>query len=67
MVFIINEDINSIITDLPIKTKVKEEIAKVIFSDLDIKKKRIQIKKIRDLDKRFKRMFIKLLEYIAEI
>ena len=64
---IINEDINSIITDLPIKTKVKEEIAKVIFSDLDIKKKRIQIKKIRDLDKRFKRMFIKLLEYIAEI
>lgn len=64
---IINEDINSIITDLPIETKIKEKIAKIIFSELDIKQKRIEIKKIRGLDKRFVRMFIKLLEYIAEI
>ena len=64
---IINEDINSIITDLPIKTKLKEKIANIIFSDLDIKKKRIEIKKIKELDKRFIKMFIKLLEYIAEI
>ena len=64
---IINEDINSIITDLPIKTKIKEQIASIIFSDIDIKQKRIQIKKIKGLDKRFVRMFIKLLEYIAEI
>ena len=64
---IINEDINSIITDLPIKTKIKEQIASIIFSDIDIKQKRIQIKKIKELDKRFVRMFIKLLEYIAEI
>ena len=64
---IINEDINSIITDLPIETVIKEKIANVIFSDLDIKKKRIQIKKIKELDKRFIRMFIKLLEYVAEI
>ena len=34
---------------------------------LEIKLKRIQIKKIKELDKRFIRMFIKLLEYIAEI
>ena len=64
---IINEDINSIITDLPIETRKKEQIASIIFSELDIKQKRIQIKKIKGLDKRFIRMFIKLLEYIAEI
>ena len=66
-VIIINEDINSIITDLPIETVTKEKIANIIFSDLDVKKKRIQIRKIKKLDKRFVRMFIKLLEYIAEI
>ncbi len=64
---IINEDINSIITDLPISTKTKESIASIIFSDIDIKRKRIGIKKIKGLDKRFIRMFIKLLEYISEI
>lgn len=64
---IINEDINSIITDLPIETKTKEVIASIIFSDSEVKQKRIAIKKIRGLDKRFVRMFIKLLEYIAEI
>ena len=46
---------------------MKEEIADIIFSDLDIKAKRIKIKKLRGLDGRFTRMFIKLLEYIAEI
>ena len=64
---IINEDVNSIISDLGIPTKLKEIIADIFFSDLDIKQKRIQIKKIKGLDKRFVRMFIKLLEYIAEI
>ncbi len=64
---IINEDINSIISDLKITTKLKEEIAEIIFSDLDIKTKRIRIKKLHGLDSRFTRMFIKLLEYIAEI
>ena len=64
---IINEDINSIITDLKISTKLKEEIASIIFSDIDVKLKRIRIKKLKGLDKRFIRMFIKLLEYVAEI
>ena len=64
---IINEDVNSIISDLKITTKLKEEIADIFFSDLDIKLKRIRIKKLRGLDKRFVRMFIKLLEYLAEI
>lgn len=64
---IINEDINSIISDLAIETKLKEQIATILFSDMDIKDKRIQIKKIHRLDKKFVKMFIKLLEYIAEI
>jgi hypothetical protein len=64
---IINEDINSILSDLPIKTSLKEDINKLIFSDLEIKRKRIEIKKIKGLDSRFKRMFIKLLEYVSEI
>ena len=64
---IINEDINSIISDLKITTKLKEEIADIFFGSLDIKQKRIRIKKLKGLDKRFVRMFIKLLEYIAEI
>lgn len=64
---IINEDINSIISDLKIATKLKEQIAAIIFSDKEIKVKRIEIKKIRGLDRRFVRMFMKLLEYVAEI
>ena len=64
---IINEDVNSIISDLKITTKLKEEIATIFFSDMDIKLKRIKIKKLHGLDKRFVSMFIKLLEYLAEI
>ena len=64
---IVNEDVNSIISDLKITTKLKEEIANIFFSDLDIKVKRIRIKKLHGLDRRFVRMFIKLLEYLAEI
>ncbi len=66
-VHIMNEDINSIINDLLIPTSTKEQIASIIFSDLDIRKKRIKLKKIKKLDKRFTKMFLKLLEYAAEI
>ena len=65
---IINEDINSIISDLKIETKLKEEVAAIFFDEeMDIKQKRIKIKKIKKLNKKFEKMFIKLLEYIAEI
>ena len=64
---IINEDVNSIISDLKISTKLKEQIANIFFSNADIKTKRINIRKLRILDRRFVKMFIKLLEYIAEI
>lgn len=66
---VINEDIDSIINDLKIKTDLKAEIANILFSDLDIKQKRIKIKRLRrkGLEDVFIRMFIKLLEYIAQI
>jgi len=66
---LINEDINSIISDAKIKTNLKESIAAIIFSNLEINKKRIEIRKLRQkgLSSVFIRMFIKLLEYVSEI
>lgn len=66
---LINEDISSILMDLEIKTYLKEKIDAILFSDLSIKRKRIEIRKLRSsgLDKKFIKMFIKLLEYISEI
>lgn len=66
---LINEDIDSIISDLKIKTTLKEMLAEIVFSNLDIKKKRIAIKKLKSngLDSKFISMFMKLLEYIEEI
>ncbi len=66
---LINEDIDSIISDLQIPTSLKEEIANIFYSEEDISKKRIKIRKLRKkgLKSLFVRMFIKLLEYIAEI
>ena len=68
-VHIINEDVDDIINDLKIKTELKERIADILFSDLDISKKRIAIIKLKTqgLDQLFSKMFLKLLEYIAEI
>jgi alpha-glucosidase (family GH31 glycosyl hydrolase) len=66
---LINEDIDEIISDLQIETKLKETIADIIFSDKEIRKKRIEIRKLRTLGLKgvFVKMFIKLLEYISEI
>ena len=66
---LINEDIERIISDLQIPTEMKEKIDSILFSDLPIKKKRIEIRKLSriGLDKKFVKMFLKLLEYIGEI
>ena len=67
---LINEDLDAIINDLEIETNMKELIAKIIFDEtLDIKKKRIEIKKLKKIGLKpiFIRMFIKLLEYAAEV
>lgn len=67
---IINEDINSIISDLMIETRLKERIAAIIFSkDVSIRKKRILIRKLKKegLSSMFVRMFLNLLEYISQL
>ncbi|MCI9110794.1 MAG: DUF5110 domain-containing protein, partial [Bacilli bacterium] len=68
-VHLINRDIEGIISDLQISTEMKEEIDRILFSDLTIQRKRIEVRKLgkKGLDKKFIKMFIKLLEYINEI
>ena len=66
---LINEDIDSIISDLEVETHLKDKIASILFSNLTIKKKRIQIRKLKKdkLDPKFIKMFLRLLEYIEQI
>ena len=66
---VINEDIESIISDLKITTELKVELDKLLFSKKSIKEKRIAIRRLKKkgLDEVFVKMFLKLLEYIAEI
>ena len=65
----INDDLESIITDLSITTELKEELDKIIFSDLPIKSKRIGVRKLRrkGLSSLHVRMFMKLFEYIQGV
>ena len=66
---LINEDIDSIINDAKIKTELKVMIAKILFSDISISKKRIRIRRLKSygLEKEFIKMFLKLLDYVADI
>lgn len=66
---LINDDIDSILLDLPINTVLKEKISSIMFCDLPIKKKRIEIRKLRkyNLTKEYIRLFLRLLDYIGQI
>lgn len=66
---LINDDIDSILLDLPVNTVLKEKISSIMFSELPIKKKRIEIRKLSkfNLTKEYIKLFLKLLEYISEI
>ena len=69
---IISEDIVSIISDLPIKTVVKQKIDDIMFnSSMDAKKKRIEIRKLAHgkdyLERKYIDLLLKLLEYINEV
>lgn len=66
---IINDDVESIISDLQIETRLKELIDHILFSDLTIKKKRIEIRKLanKGLERKFIKLFLKILDYINEI
>lgn len=68
-VHLINYDIAEIIDDLQIETLLKVEVDKIIFSELPIKKKRIEIRKLqkKGLEKKFIKLFLNLLEYVSQI
>ena len=64
---LINDDFDSILMDLKINTYLKEDIAKIIFGDLPISKKRIEIRKLKKigLSKEYMKLFLKLIDYIG--
>jgi len=66
---LINEEIKEILYDLEIETSLKELLDSILFSDLDVRKKRIKIKKLksRGLDSKYIKIFINLLEYVEKI
>lgn len=68
---IILEDIEGIISDLPIATKVKEQLYNLFVSDLPISKKRIIVRKMgsgkNGLETKYVQLFIKLLEYMSQV
>ena len=65
---LINDDLESILIDLKIETYLKEDIARIMFGDLTMDKKRIEIRKLRKngLSKEYMNLFLKLLDYIGE-
>ena len=68
-VSLVNEEIKKILYDINITTNLKEQIDKVLFSDIDVRKKRIAIRKLKrkGLDSKYIKIFINLLEYIQKI
>lgn len=65
---LVNSDIDNIISDLKIKTDMKAKVAEIMFSDKEIRKRRIEIRKLRrkGLGPKHVNMFLKLLEYLDE-
>ena len=65
----LHDDVKSILLDLKINTYLKEELADIMFGELPIGQKRIEIRKMKKkgLSKEYLNMFLKLLEYMAEV
>lgn len=67
---LLNDDIDSILSDLEAPTILKDPIARILFNkELSISKKRIEIRKLKrkGLDKRSIKVFLRLLEYMNEV
>lgn len=67
---LINDDIDSILSDLKVPTKLKDTIATILYDqELSISKKRIGIRKLKKkgLDKRSIKIFLRLIEYMSEV
>jgi hypothetical protein len=65
----IKQKIDSIISDIPIKTVLKEEIGEIIFSGIPMSEKRIKIKKLQKsgLASIYVKMILRLLDYVSQI
>jgi len=65
---LVTKDIDSILSDLKIQTVLKSDINRIVFSDKEISKKRIEIRKLkkRGLHPRYINMFLKLIEHISD-
>ena len=63
------DDLDDILNNLQIQTVLKEAVAKVIFSNDDLRRKKIELTKLKrkGLDKSFVNLFKKLLEYMDQI
>ncbi len=66
---LISEDFEGIISDLQIETALKEKIDSILFGDLPVAKKRIEIRKLanKGLERKFVDLFLKLLEYLEQV
>ena len=67
---IINNDIETILSDIEIPTVLKERIDEILFDkELTIGKKRIAIRKLKreGLEPQFIKLFLKLLEYLNQV
>ena len=66
---VMQDDIDDILSNLQIQTVLKEEIGRIIFSDQELRKKKISLTKLKKkgLDKSFITLFKKLLEYMEQI
>ena len=70
---VIMDDVESIISDLPILTELKERIYNIFVDEkMSIRKKRIEIRKLAKsdvgkLEKKYIQLFINLLEYISQV
>jgi alpha-glucosidase (family GH31 glycosyl hydrolase) len=66
---VINEDLDIILSDLQIETKLKEKIAEILFSDDSTKDKRMKITKLKkyNLDKSFIKLFKMIIDYTSEL
>lgn len=65
---LINDDLDSILMDLKINTYLKDEIGDIIFGDLPLNKKRIELRKLKKkgLSNENIKLFLKLLDYLGE-
>lgn len=65
---LVSEEIKQILSDLQIETTLKEKLDEILFSNLEIRKKRIKIRKLKKkgLDNKYIKIFISLLEYVEK-